>query len=65
MLSVRDCDLEKLQKMTAVIKRVRDKMGIELPASGEAVQFTPTQSTVNAGKSHVDPVASEPVAVAV
>jgi hypothetical protein len=65
MLSVRDCDLEKLQKMTAVIKRVRDKMGIELPASGEAVQFTPTQSTVNAGKSHVDPLASQLVAASV
>ena len=63
MLSVRDCDLASLQKMTAVIKRVREKMGIELPANGEAVRFTPTQSTVNAGKTHVDPVASEPVSV--
>ena len=65
MLSVRDCDLEKLREMTAVIKRVREKMGIDLPTNGESVQFTPTQSSVNDGKTHVDPLAPEPVAASV
>ena len=63
MLSVRDCDLEKLQKMTEITKKVREQLGIELPEGGEPVQFTPTQSTVNGGKTHVDPLAAEPVGV--
>ena len=65
MLSVRDCDLEKLHKMTAAIKRVREKMGIALPSGGEPVQFTPTQAGVNGGKTHVDPLAPEATAAAV
>jgi hypothetical protein len=62
MLTVRDCDAEKLRRVVAVIKRVREQMGIKLPENGENVRFTGTQSKVHGGKTHTNPLAFMPAA---
>lgn len=56
MLTVRDCDAEKLRKVAEAIKRVREEMGIKLPEDGENVRFTGLQSNVHGGKSHTNPL---------
>ena len=65
MLTIRDSDTAKLQRVAKVFKRVREEMGIKLPQSGENVRFTGTQSKVHGGKTHVNPLAFMPSAGAV
>lgn len=62
MLTVRDCDAEKLRRVAKVIQRVREQMGIKLPENGENVRFTGTQSKVHGGKTHTNPLAFMPLA---
>lgn len=62
MLTVRDCDAEKLRKVAAAIKRVREQMGIKLPDGGENVRFTGLQAGVHGGKSHTNPLEFMPTA---
>jgi hypothetical protein len=56
MLTVRDCDAAKLRRVAQVVKRVREKMGLKLPADGANVRFTGTQSKVHGGKTHANPL---------
>jgi hypothetical protein len=69
MLTVRDCDAEKLRRVAKVVKRVREEMGLKLPDNGENVRFTGTQSKVHDGKTHTNPLtfmaAGSPVGAAV
>jgi hypothetical protein len=60
MLTVRDCDAEKLRRVAKVFQRVREEMGIKLPENGENVRFTGTQSKVHDGKTHTNPLTFMP-----
>jgi hypothetical protein len=60
MLTVRDCDAAKLRRVAQVVKRVREQMGIKLPANGENVRFTGTQAKVHEGKTHTNPLTFMP-----
>ncbi len=60
MMTVRDCDAAKLRRVAQVIKRVREQMGLKLPANGENVRFTGTQSKVHGGKTHTNPLTFAP-----
>ena len=60
MLTVRDCDAAKLRRVAQVFKRVREEMKISLPAGGENVRFTGTQSKVHGGKTHTNPLTFMP-----
>ena len=65
MLTIRDADKAKLQHVAQVFKRVREDMKIKLPANGENVRFTGTQSKVHNGKTHTNPLALMPAPGAV
>lgn len=56
MLTIRDCDAGKLRWCAQIFKRVREKLGIKLPDSGDNVRFTGTQSKVHGGKTHTNPL---------
>ncbi len=56
MLTIRDSDKAKLQKVAQIFKRVREQMKIKLPANGENVRFTGIQSKVHGGKTHTNPL---------
>ena len=56
MLTVRDCDAEKLRWCAQIIRRVREEMGLKLPEHGENVRFTGTQARVHGGKTHTNPL---------
>jgi hypothetical protein len=56
MLTIRDCDAAKLRWAAQVFKRVREQMGLKLPANGENVRFTGLQSKVHGGKTHTNPL---------
>ena len=60
MMTVRDCDAAKLRRVAQVFKRVREEMKLALPASGENVRFTGTQSKVHGGKTHTNPMTFMP-----
>src|SRR5438093_1581704 len=60
MLTIRDADKAKLQRVAQVFQRVREQMGIKLPANGDNVRFTGTQSKVHGGKTHTNPLAFMP-----
>jgi len=60
MLTVRDCDAEKLRRVAKVFQRVREEMGIKLPENGQNVRFTGTQSKVHGGKTHTNPLTFMP-----
>jgi hypothetical protein len=62
MLTVRDCDAAKLRRIAQVVKRVREEMGIKLPAGGANVRFTGTQSRVHGGNTHANPLELMPSA---
>ena len=62
MLTIRDSDTAKLQRVAKVFKRVREEMGIKLPDNGENVRFTGTQSKVHGGKTHTNPLDFMPTA---
>ncbi len=52
--------LSKSSKIAQIFKRVREEMGIKLPADGENVRFTGTQSKVHGGKTHTNPLTFAP-----
>jgi hypothetical protein len=56
MLTVRDSDTAKLERIAGVFKRVREQLKIKLPANGENVRLTGTQSRVHGNKTHVNPM---------
>ena len=56
MFTVRDSDAAKIRRAAAVFKRVREEMGIKLPANGENVRFTGLQSKVHGSKTHTNPL---------
>lgn len=62
MLTIRDSDTAKLQRVAQIFKRVREQMGIKVPANGENVRFTGTQSKVHEGKTHTNPLSFTPKA---
>jgi hypothetical protein len=64
MLTIRDADKAKLQRVAQVFKRVREQMGIKLPENGENVRFTGIQSKVHGGKTHTNPLAFMPTEAA-
>ena len=51
MLSVQDLDLPKFDHIIASFRRVRDELGIAIPANGESIKFTGTQSKTNGALS--------------
>ena len=60
MLTIRDCDTSKLQRIAQVFKQVREELGIKVPENGETVRFTGTQSKVHEGKTHTNPLSFMP-----
>ncbi len=62
MLTVRDSDTAKLERIAQIFKRVREEMKLKLPANGENVRLTGTQSRVHGGKTHVNPLDFAPTA---
>ena len=62
MLTIRDSDTLKLKKTAQIFKKVREELGIKLPANGENVRFTGTQSKVHGGKTHTNPLTFAPTA---
>jgi hypothetical protein len=56
MLTIRDSDTAKIKKVAHIFKRVRESLGIKLPADGRNVRFTGTQSRVHGGKTHTNPL---------
>jgi hypothetical protein len=56
MLSVHDMDAVKLRKVAKIFKRVREQMGIKLPADGKNVRYTGLQSRVNGNETHINPL---------
>ncbi|TLY37138.1 MAG: 2-oxoglutarate:ferredoxin oxidoreductase [Nitrospirae bacterium] len=60
MLSVHDMDAAKLRKVAKIFKRVREEMGIALPADGRNVRYTGLQSRVNGNETHTNPFSFKP-----
>lgn len=60
MFTTRDSDAAKIRRVAQVFKRVREEMGIKLPANKENVRFTGLQSHVHGGKTHTNPLAFSP-----
>ena len=60
MLTIRDCDRAKLQRVAQVFKRVREQLGMKVPENGENVRFTGLQSKVHDGKTHTNPLSFLP-----
>jgi hypothetical protein len=56
MLSIHDMDAAKLRKVAQITKRVREQLGISLPADGRTVRYTGLQSRVNGNETHIDPL---------
>src|SRR5207247_5921300 len=58
MLSVHDINDAKLRKVAQILNRVRERMGIKLPADGKNVRYTGLQSRVNGNETHINPLAA-------
>jgi len=56
MLSVRDFDVEKMNHIIEVFRRVRKELKIAMPQDGKTVKLTSTQSRANGGITHVNPL---------
>jgi hypothetical protein len=56
MLTVQDVEVEKFDHIISIFRRVRNELGIAMPADGKAVKLTSIQSKANGGLSHCNPV---------
>ncbi len=56
MLSVQDFDVEKMNHIIEVFRRVRQELKIAMPKDGKTVRLTPIQVQVHGGITHMNPV---------
>jgi hypothetical protein len=56
MLTVQEVEVEKFDHIISIFRRVRNQLGIAMPADGKAVKLTSPQSKANGGLSHCNPV---------
>ncbi len=59
MLTVQDVEVEKFDHIISIFRRVRNELKIPMPATGDTVKLTDTQSKANGGLSHCNPVAHQ------
>lgn len=56
MLSVQDLDVPKFSHILSIFRRVRNELGIKLPADGKTIRLTGTQSHANCGATSLSPL---------